>query len=103
MLLGEYEPWEWRVCPSPPLIRNPSSVMSAEVSESDFYRPEPDLSGGMIPAVAPPFAMTRWAAQTRQNCELPIHLSVFISRHLDSLPEVRFLADTMFRCLDVPS
>lgn len=32
------------------------------------YRPEPDLSGGMIPAVAPPFAMTRWTPQTRQNC-----------------------------------
>ncbi|RSH89012.1 hypothetical protein EHS25_002674 [Saitozyma podzolica] len=29
--------------------------------------PEPDLSGGMIPAVAPPFAMTRWTPQTRQN------------------------------------
>ncbi|KAL1411539.1 hypothetical protein Q8F55_002501 [Vanrija albida] len=29
--------------------------------------PEPDLSGGMIPAVAPPFAMTRWTAQTRRN------------------------------------
>jgi hypothetical protein len=23
---------------------------------------------GMIPAVAPPFAMTRWTPQTRQNC-----------------------------------
>lgn len=32
--------------------------------------PEPDLSGGMIPAVAPPFGMTRWTPQTRQNCEL---------------------------------
>ena len=31
-------------------------------------RPEPDLSGGMIPAVAPPFAMTRWTPQTRQHC-----------------------------------
>ncbi|ORY26128.1 glycosyl hydrolase family 92-domain-containing protein [Naematelia encephala] len=29
--------------------------------------PEPDLSGGMIPAVAPPFGMTRWTPQTRQN------------------------------------
>ncbi|EIW72522.1 hypothetical protein TREMEDRAFT_26302 [Tremella mesenterica DSM 1558] len=29
--------------------------------------PEPDLSGGMIPAVAPPFAMTRWTPQTRTN------------------------------------
>ena len=28
----------------------------------------PDYSGGMIPSTAPPFAMTRWVAQTRQNC-----------------------------------
>ncbi|KAG6836167.1 hypothetical protein H0H93_010715 [Arthromyces matolae] len=27
----------------------------------------PGLSGGMIPSTAPPFAMTRWIAQTRQN------------------------------------
>lgn len=27
----------------------------------------PDGSGGMIPSAAPPFAMTRWVAQTRQN------------------------------------
>ncbi|KAI0337493.1 glycoside hydrolase family 92 protein [Trametopsis cervina] len=27
----------------------------------------PDGSGGMIPSTAPPFAMTRWVAQTRQN------------------------------------
>ena len=24
-------------------------------------------SGGMIPSTGPPFAMTRWVAQTRQN------------------------------------
>ncbi|WVQ79626.1 hypothetical protein IAT38_001726 [Cryptococcus sp. DSM 104549] len=29
--------------------------------------PEPNLSGGMIPAVAPPFGMTRWSPQTRSN------------------------------------
>ncbi|KIR34315.1 alpha-1,2-mannosidase [Cryptococcus deuterogattii MMRL2647] len=29
--------------------------------------PEPNLSGGMIPAVAPPFGMTRWSPQTRKN------------------------------------
>ncbi|WRT66686.1 uncharacterized protein IL334_003646 [Kwoniella shivajii] len=28
---------------------------------------EPNLSGGMIPAVAPPFGMTRWTPQTREN------------------------------------
>lgn len=27
----------------------------------------PNGSGGMIPSVAPPFAMTRWVAQTQQN------------------------------------
>lgn len=27
----------------------------------------PNSSGGMIPSTAPPFAMTRWVAQTRQN------------------------------------
>ena len=27
----------------------------------------PDGSGGMIPSTAPPFAMTRWVAQTRRN------------------------------------
>lgn len=31
-------------------------------------RPEPDLSGGMIPSVGTPFGMTRWTAQTRLNC-----------------------------------
>jgi hypothetical protein len=30
---------------------------------------------GMIPAVAPPFAMTRWTPQTRQNCEPQPHLT----------------------------
>lgn len=27
----------------------------------------PNGSGGMIPSVAPPFGMTRWVAQTREN------------------------------------
>lgn len=27
----------------------------------------PNGSGGMIPSTAPPFAMTRWTAQTREN------------------------------------
>jgi putative alpha-1,2-mannosidase len=27
----------------------------------------PNGSGGMIPSTGPPFAMTRWVAQTRQN------------------------------------
>lgn len=27
----------------------------------------PNGSGGMIPSTAPPFGMTRWVAQTRQN------------------------------------
>nr|KIR88126.1 alpha-1,2-mannosidase [Cryptococcus tetragattii IND107] len=29
--------------------------------------PEPNLSGGMVPAVSPPFGMTRWSPQTRKN------------------------------------
>ncbi len=29
--------------------------------------PTPDLSGGMIPSTGPPFAMTRWVAQTKVN------------------------------------
>ena len=44
--------------------------------ELNWNRPEPDLSGGMIPAVAPPFAMTRWTPQTRQNCTYTSHLEV---------------------------
>ena len=29
--------------------------------------PDPNHSGGMIPSVGPPFAMTRWVPQTREN------------------------------------
>ena len=34
-----------------------------------------DSNGGMIPSVAPPFAMTRWTAQTRENfiSQCPYH------------------------------
>ncbi|EJD03735.1 glycoside hydrolase family 92 protein [Fomitiporia mediterranea MF3/22] len=38
----------------------------------------PDGSGGMIPSVAPPFGMTRWVAQTRQN-----YVSVTPYNHTD--------------------
>ncbi|KAJ5592031.1 uncharacterized protein N7459_002400 [Penicillium hispanicum] len=31
------------------------------------YGPTPNDNGGMIPSVAPPFAMTRWTPQTREN------------------------------------
>ena len=31
------------------------------------YGTSPDGNGGMIPSVAPPFAMTRWTPQTREN------------------------------------
>ncbi|KAJ5233144.1 hypothetical protein N7468_006100 [Penicillium chermesinum] len=31
------------------------------------YGPSPNSNGGMIPSVAPPFAMTRWTPQTREN------------------------------------
>ena len=39
----------------------------------------PNGSGGMIPSVAPPFAMTRWVAQTRQN-----YVSVTPYNHTDT-------------------
>jgi putative alpha-1,2-mannosidase len=29
--------------------------------------PDPNHSGGMVPSVGPPFAMTRWVPQTREN------------------------------------
>ncbi|KAK2772349.1 hypothetical protein FQN53_004615 [Emmonsiellopsis sp. PD_33] len=37
--------------------------------------PSPNSNGGMIPSVAPPFAMTRWTAQTRENfiSQAPYH------------------------------
>ncbi|KAI5115924.1 hypothetical protein M0805_004036 [Coniferiporia weirii] len=38
----------------------------------------PNGSGGMIPSVAPPFGMTRWVAQTRQN-----YVSVTPYNHTD--------------------
>ncbi|KAL0948857.1 hypothetical protein HGRIS_008977 [Hohenbuehelia grisea] len=39
----------------------------------------PNGSGGMIPSTAPPFAMTRWVAQTRQN-----YVSVTPYNHTDT-------------------
>ncbi|KAI0773496.1 glycoside hydrolase family 92 protein [Fomes fomentarius] len=53
---------------APPAFCNPTS------SAVDYVDPfignggdSPNGSGGMIPSTAPPFAMTRWTAQTRQN------------------------------------
>lgn len=40
----------------------------------------PNGSGGMIPSVAPPFAMTRWVAQTREN-----YVSVTPYNHTDRI------------------
>lgn len=40
----------------------------------------PNGSGGMIPSVAPPFGMTRWVAQTREN-----YVSVTPYNHTDSV------------------
>ncbi len=37
--------------------------------------------GGMIPSVAPPFAMTRWTPVTKQNVVGITPLSVHILRH----------------------
>ncbi|KAH7915906.1 glycoside hydrolase family 92 protein [Hygrophoropsis aurantiaca] len=60
-------PLEFRYPPSQavdyvnPLIGNGGSM-------ADKGNDTPDgKSGGMIPSTAPPFAMTRWVAQTRQN------------------------------------
>ncbi|KAI0637472.1 glycoside hydrolase family 92 protein [Trametes polyzona] len=55
--------------------RNAPAAFSEPKSPAvDFVDPfignggnSPDGSGGMIPSTAPPFAMTRWVAQTRQN------------------------------------
>lgn len=40
----------------------------------------PNGSGGMIPSVAPPFGMTRWVAQTREN-----YVSVTPYNHTDNI------------------
>ncbi|KAI0315644.1 glycosyl hydrolase family 92-domain-containing protein [Amylostereum chailletii] len=52
----------------PPPFKDPKS------KAVDYVNPlignggdSPNDSGGMIPSTAPPFAMTRWVAQTRQN------------------------------------
>ncbi|KAJ8516414.1 hypothetical protein ONZ45_g6297 [Pleurotus djamor] len=55
-------------CKISPAFLEPAS------EQVDFINPlignggdTPNGSGGMIPSTAPPFAMTRWVAQTRQN------------------------------------
>ncbi|KIJ59754.1 glycoside hydrolase family 92 protein [Hydnomerulius pinastri MD-312] len=52
----------------------PSAFQSPYSDAVDHVNPlignggeSPNGSGGMIPSTAPPFAMTRWVAQTRQN------------------------------------
>ncbi|TFK83330.1 glycoside hydrolase family 92 protein [Polyporus arcularius HHB13444] len=52
----------------------PSAFSKPASSAVDYVDPyignggdSPNGSGGMIPSTAPPFAMTRWTAQTRQN------------------------------------
>lgn len=40
----------------------------------------PNGSGGMIPSIAPPFGMTRWVAQTREN-----YVSVTPYNHTDRI------------------
>ncbi|OBZ74826.1 hypothetical protein A0H81_05381 [Grifola frondosa] len=52
----------------------PSAFADPPSSAVDHVNPfignggdSPNGSGGMIPSTAPPFAMTRWVAQTRQN------------------------------------
>ncbi|KAI0059303.1 hypothetical protein BV25DRAFT_1809203 [Artomyces pyxidatus] len=52
----------------------PSGFQDPKSAAVDYVNPlignggdTPNGSGGMIPSTAPPFAMTRWVAQTRQN------------------------------------
>ncbi|EPQ59845.1 glycoside hydrolase family 92 protein [Gloeophyllum trabeum ATCC 11539] len=52
----------------------PAAFSNPESSAVDYVDPlignggdSPNGSGGMIPSTAPPFGMTRWVAQTRQN------------------------------------
>ncbi|OSD01869.1 glycoside hydrolase family 92 protein [Trametes coccinea BRFM310] len=52
----------------------PASFSKPQSAAVDYVDPfignggdSPNGSGGMIPSTAPPFAMTRWVAQTRQN------------------------------------
>ncbi|KAH9853218.1 glycoside hydrolase family 92 protein [Lenzites betulinus] len=64
----------------------PDAFSQPESSSVDYVDPfignggdSPNGSGGMIPSTAPPFAMTRWVAQTRQN-----YVSVTPYNHTDS-------------------
>lgn len=65
------------------IFAQPSQISSCSVEVPDYhkgagvlkyvnpligtYGTNPDGNGGMIPSVAPPFAMTRWTPQTREN------------------------------------
>ncbi|KAI0753582.1 glycoside hydrolase family 92 protein [Irpex lacteus] len=54
--------------PAPDAFRQPPSEAVDHVdSLIGNGGDSPNGSGGMIPSTAPPFAMTRWVAQTRQN------------------------------------
>lgn len=53
----------WRSSPRPPLPEGVDLVDVMVGTGGDT----PNGSGGMIPSTAPPFGMTRWVAQTREN------------------------------------
>ncbi|KDQ28672.1 glycoside hydrolase family 92 protein [Pleurotus ostreatus PC15] len=70
----------WAPKQAPAAFRQPQS------DSVDYINPlignggdTPNGSGGMIPSTAPPFAMTRWVAQTRQN-----YVSVTPYNHTDT-------------------
>nr|OQO16520.1 hypothetical protein B0A51_18043 [Rachicladosporium sp. CCFEE 5018] len=47
--------------------RTPPNVLQHVSPLVGTSGPSPNSNGGMIPSVAPPFAMTRWTPQTREN------------------------------------
>lgn len=55
----------WTLCSSRPL--DEPSVLDYVNPRIGTYGVVPDSNGGMIPSVSPPFAMTRWTPQTREN------------------------------------
>jgi len=66
---------------APPQFRVPASEAVDHVNPMIGNGGDsPNGSGGMVPATGPPFAMTRWVAQTRQN-----YVSVTPYNHTDSL------------------
>lgn len=60
---------------SPPTNHTSPSILDHVNPLIGTSGPTPNTNGGMIPSVAPPFAMTRWTPQTRENfiSQCPYH------------------------------